>query len=323
LRDQGLFYNPGDPQLYHQLGWLFQNKLGNILDQAHLYYKRAWADEMIALFGGPEPDFQDLLAHPDSPRAVRMRTVYKLDPAVMQEVDRLYGPLDWRLPQAHAIYWAYRGRPYAKEFDLLQIDRMIFQSMQDAFWQGRLVYNKDEQVFITAPNLALLPRVRHAYEEAIAAHPDQEAVNSAYRNFLRAALMVLYENHHIAEAKEIFELLNQRYPGPPAEAGFEAFVGQLVAEQLHNLSQREAYALVEATYYQAYFWLALGDEDRAEGYSQMARLVWQQYMAELTDPKSRERTGLPPPEQIRQEARRRALSSVRGAAARERLEQAQ
>ncbi|NQU10705.1 hypothetical protein HQ590_07945 [bacterium] len=320
LRDEGLFYNPGDPQLYHQLGWLYQNKIGNILDQAHVYYKKAWADEMIELFGGPQPDFKELLAHPDGPRAVRIRTVYKLEPALMQEVDQTYGPLDWRLPQAHAIYWAYRGRRYAREFDLLQIDRMIFQSMQDAFWQGRLVYNKEEQVFIPAPNLALLPRVRRAYQQAIAAHPDQDAVQSAHRNFLRAAVMVLYENHHLAEAEEVFNDLHERYPTPPTEAGLEAFVGHLVAEQLHSLGQREAYALVEATWYQAYFWLALGDEERSAGYSQMARLVWQKYMSTLTDPDNRERTGLPPLDQIRLEARRRALESVRSAAARARLE---
>ena len=131
MRDQGLFYNPGDANLYRELGWIFQHKMGNILDQAHMYYKREWAAEMGLLFDGPRPDYAFCLTHPDDPRVKRMREEYKLLTEVMQKVDEQYGPLDWRLPAAHAIYWAYRGRPYAKGFDQIQIDRMIFQSMQD------------------------------------------------------------------------------------------------------------------------------------------------------------------------------------------------
>ena len=38
-----------------------------------------------------------------------------MDPKVVQKVDQEYGPFDWRLPYAHAIYWAeaYRLRTNA------------------------------------------------------------------------------------------------------------------------------------------------------------------------------------------------------------------
>ena len=32
-----------------------------------------------------------------------LREKYKMDPAVMQQADKLYGPMDWRLPEASAI----------------------------------------------------------------------------------------------------------------------------------------------------------------------------------------------------------------------------
>jgi hypothetical protein len=107
LRASGLHYNPGDAQLYRELAWLFQHKLGGDMDSAHLYYKLSWAREMEYLFGRPHPDFS-LLA-PET--ITEMADRYRLKPGPALQVDRLFGPFDWRLPQAHAIYWAWQGRP--------------------------------------------------------------------------------------------------------------------------------------------------------------------------------------------------------------------
>ena len=38
-----------------------------------------------------------------------------MDPEFMKEVDKEYGPLEWRLPEAHAIYWAALGLKKAEE----------------------------------------------------------------------------------------------------------------------------------------------------------------------------------------------------------------
>ncbi|MCX7008317.1 MAG: hypothetical protein NTY53_13900, partial [Kiritimatiellaeota bacterium] len=198
LRDSGLKYNPGSAGLYNELAWTFFHKMGQDSDQAHFFYKQAWADEMTTLLGGPEPDYVRLLTAPateeellqkpaaakivgalrqldadpfngawltasnrppavaklldDSPgartvldyiRVQQMRTVYKLDPAAMQRVDAACGPLAWRLPDAHAIYWAMQGKPFAKDFDAVKLDRQIFQALADAFKQGRLLFNRE------------------------------------------------------------------------------------------------------------------------------------------------------------------------------------
>lgn len=52
LRDEGLYYNRGDPQLYRELGWFFQHKMGATADQAHWFYKKSWNDEMERVFPG-------------------------------------------------------------------------------------------------------------------------------------------------------------------------------------------------------------------------------------------------------------------------------
>ena len=322
MRDEGLFYNPGDPQLHRELGWIFQHKMGGMLDQAHFYYKRAWAAEMAELFDGPRPDYAFCRANPNDARVMRLRDVYKLEPARMEEVDNTYGPLDWRAPEAHAIYWAWRGRPYAKGFDAVQLDRMIFQSMQDAFWQGRLIIDPVEDVFVPAPNVDILPRVRKAYEDAIAAHPDEESIKSAHKNLLHDALLILYLNHYASTAREVFEEMQTRYPSAVGGKGFEKYIYDSFTEQVGNMSQREALAMIEGLLYQSAFWIALGEPDRSEGMVQVARYCWLEYMKTRTEPKLRERTGLPPLDQIRREALQRAGETARGVAAKARLEAA-
>lgn len=54
IRDHALPMHPGDPKLYHQLGWTYQHKVGQNLDDMHYYYKQQLALEMIQMAGvGP------------------------------------------------------------------------------------------------------------------------------------------------------------------------------------------------------------------------------------------------------------------------------
>ncbi|MBR5024103.1 MAG: hypothetical protein IKX48_03480, partial [Victivallales bacterium] len=39
IRDEALEYNPGDPELFRQLGWIYQHKMGQDLDDANRFYK--------------------------------------------------------------------------------------------------------------------------------------------------------------------------------------------------------------------------------------------------------------------------------------------
>jgi hypothetical protein len=112
LRDQAIKYNPKEPMLYRELGWIFQHKMGHYMDDATETYKKEWGLEMNKLFGNKKANFDELI-NPQTPeqteRARLLREKYKMDPAVMKEVDQKYGPLEWRLPEAHAVYWGFYG----------------------------------------------------------------------------------------------------------------------------------------------------------------------------------------------------------------------
>ncbi|MBR2373602.1 MAG: hypothetical protein IKA87_05165 [Lentisphaeria bacterium] len=66
IRDQAIEYNPEDPVLYKDLAWIFQHKLGNVLDDANLLYKNRLAIQMMDITGSAEPSWKELAAAPAS-----------------------------------------------------------------------------------------------------------------------------------------------------------------------------------------------------------------------------------------------------------------
>lgn len=376
LRDGGLRYNPANPTLHRELGWLFQHKMGQTLDQAHMHYKYAWAMEMRRLFDGRGPDYAGLARVPADRATLRgvtgmdallsevrqagfdpfsyewpepgklsefmdildghaagavllkhiqLRMLidrYRLIPSRMQEVEAEIGPVDWRLPQAHAAYWAWSGMRYATGFERLQLDRMVFQSMADAFRTGRFHYNEEEGAFIPGPNPDLLPYVMRAYETAIAEH-DPELIRVPYINFLNHALSIVYTYNRLADARTVFGTLEEKFPETVAGRTMEQYVIELFTDRHEDLSDLEAHAFVEGALYQSLFWTALGDLERAAGYDRLARRTWYAFMEpRLHDPEWRERTGLPPIDEIKRQAMEQVLQTITSRAARERLQTA-
>jgi hypothetical protein len=226
LRDEGLRYNPGNASLYRELGWMFEHKIGAGYDEMHMYYTQAWAREMMDLFDGPRPDYTNLSATVSN----RLMTTYKLNPAVMRQIDLEYGPMDWRLPPAHSLYWAIASRRVASGFDIVAADRMIFQSMANEFKKGSLQFRPDEGVFVLTPNLDILPKVKAVYEKAIADHPDQNTMTTAYENFLCDAVGILYTSGRHDGARALYDELKWRFPSEQLPADLESFIREFSLE---------------------------------------------------------------------------------------------
>ncbi len=63
LRDEAIPYNPTDQELYRQLAWIYMHKVGDMLDESHLYYKYQIAKEFIGYIGY-EPNWNNLYISP-------------------------------------------------------------------------------------------------------------------------------------------------------------------------------------------------------------------------------------------------------------------
>jgi hypothetical protein len=90
-------------------------------------------------------------------KAYQLRHVWKLEPALMQQVSQRYGPvdfrdpnthhtMDWRHADCHSMYWALKGLDIAKqekdrEIDAQEVntDRMVLHSLQDLFRNGKIM----------------------------------------------------------------------------------------------------------------------------------------------------------------------------------------
>jgi hypothetical protein len=279
LRDEGLRYNPKEALLYRELGWFFQHKMGQNMDDGHLYYKQAWAVAMTNLFGGPRPNFEALL-NPTTPelrrRADELRTRYKMDPVFMREAEQLYGPLEWRLPEAHAIYWAHVGLKHSKKKDLITLRRVIYQSMQMSVVRGRLISINPLRF---GPDLDKAEQANAAYEQMIEEETQMKyAVQTAHNNFLRQLVYLSYAHNRIAAANRWFALLKAKYPDVVRPGlTMEEYALERLAGNMETPGHDRTKAILEGIITQHYHSLAFGEEDAAEGLDLMARKLWNIY----------------------------------------------
>ena len=221
LRDKGIPANPEDPQIYCELGWLYQHKIGKDMDPAHMAFKMKLAESVQALLNGEGPDYAALEVNSELARDLARD--FSLDLRVMQRIDRTYGPLDWRLPETHAIYWAYLGKRRANGEKQLPANRIIYQGMAYSFFLGDLI--SQEGGLSRAPRWPLLPKVHTTFKDALAAHDDDENITEAYVGFLRNAVLVLHAYGKEDESKATFDTLHELAPSTETQAGLELFVG--------------------------------------------------------------------------------------------------
>jgi hypothetical protein len=322
IRDEGLVYNPHSVELYRELGWHFLHKLGNNLDDAHLYYKARWASMMQDVLGGGHPDFDKLIHPPDDTwkkRARELREVYKLNPAIMKEVDQRYGPLEWRLPETHAIYWAVVGLEEAKTKDqLIKLRRLIFQSMQTAFRRGRLIELTFNHTVEFGPNLAIVDKTNAAYEEMIKA--EQEAGNTAlaknirtaHRNFLKDAVYFLYVHARVEAARQWLKYLREKYPKEAPQGTLEDYALSRVEEDAGETDMNRTISNITGAMTRSFFYLAIGEDDLAAGNMLLARNFWDRYMKKIVGGPSEGRVGLPPLSELRDRTLADVLNPKRG-----------
>ncbi|NLF93599.1 MAG: hypothetical protein GX564_06895 [Oligosphaeraceae bacterium] len=357
IRDEALEFNPGDPELFRQLGWIYQHKMGKDLDDANRYYKTEFAKEMIRLFGDyygqweiiqkapleesklkavleNQPEFWNILAAngyknflefeqefrnlaviPEKvsrqlqeagikePVELCLRhrwmvNKYRLEPKWLLKLNDRYGNLEWRLPEAHAIYWAERGKEKwhsaIDTFKRLSCDRMIFQSLNNAFQMGRLVYLKDIEHLEMTPNISLVDAVDKAYRD-VQEYYEESHVEGAYVNFLVDAVVCLYKFGEKSKAKEYIDKGRALNPGR-FKLNLEEFVLQELAEDMEAASYQHAQGTVQGYLLQAYYQLAIEEQETAESYVVIAKQLYDHYQRFVEG--TEKRRGLPPWEQM-------------------------
>lgn len=84
IRDQALEYNPDDPDLYYELAWIYKHKVGDVMDDANMYYKTRLALEMREIMGENFPDWKALAEVPADLK--ELEKVYPADHEVWRQI---------------------------------------------------------------------------------------------------------------------------------------------------------------------------------------------------------------------------------------------
>ncbi len=326
LRDEGLHYNPNETRLYRNLSWLYQHKIGAYLDDAHMLYKLRWAQEMQGVLGG-RPDFKELL-DPTTPeareRVRKLREVYKMDPKIVQQVDEEYGPFDWRLPDAHAVYWAELGRIHGRPEDQETLRRSIYQSLQAMGIRGGAlsssVTNVTAENFMLWPNLDQVPVISATYEKMIAEETNnprglQLNMETAHKNFLKQAIYLLYEDGREKEAQHWFNYLKTIYTnafvGNEARMSLEDYAVSQIITDNNETDMNKIQASILAMFDREFLCLIMDNDAQAANYNNMARKIWTYYNLKIKGA-SKERLGLTPLNQLQQFVLNKVLDPKNG-----------
>jgi hypothetical protein len=332
LRDRGIPLNPDSPMMYREISWLFEFKIGQLLDDAHMHYKLRWAQEMQDVLGA-RPDIE-ALEHPktaaEKERAQKLRQVYKMDPEIIKKVDDEYGPFDWRMPDAHAVYWAemYRQKakfddtstnsmfPTAKSYhddakgfpaDMLR--RSIFQTLRQDCFRGSLppsVTNVTEQNFMLWPNLDLIPKVSATYEKMIAEQPNVRFQN-AHKNFIKEMIPLLFINGRTADAGYWFNYVKKTYTNAfsdkPPGISLQDYVVSVVTDDDSAADMNRVQGNVAGFFIREFVYYSRDMDAEAKNYENMGKAVWNHYHQVIGSRQgNKERLSLRPWQEIQQRA---------------------
>ena len=185
-------------------------------------------------------------------RARRLEDL-KLDPKkmliLMYGGEDAYGPLDWRTPYAHAIYWAELGREQARAFRLrlmkergltgiddpewikkvlnleygdIQHDRIIYGSLQKLVTNGRLTFDQHGILMSRmAPDYRFTDRMIKQYDELLERYADSTekpgarwtiGIGDSYKFFLVKIVSEFYFMGDVPKAEKYLDRLREKFP---------------------------------------------------------------------------------------------------------------
>lgn len=142
---------------------------------------------------------------------------YNMEPEFMLKYMEQYGPLDWRSPFSHSIYWAALGveraltRINQDEFDQINTDRLLFHSTQNQKFNGRIYFDYLTSEISWGPDLRFIPYYADAFQLILDRMPPtyERATTfiDGYRNFLIDSVREYYQWGEYEKAEEMYARL--------------------------------------------------------------------------------------------------------------------
>jgi hypothetical protein len=194
---------------------------------------------------------------------------YNMEPERMIRYTRKYGPIDWRHPAAHALYWSARGVEESlgrwtdesrRDYDFINTDRVTIQALQELYRSGDVYFNFFDSIagnsgaYQLAPNAAFVESYGEVLEELIdRSWADQDkrpytVYSAGYENFLRDAIRFFYRRGQKDLAQEYYHRLGtyprQNINDPFFQVDVSMKLDAFVLKELQDDRVRSPYVMV-------------------------------------------------------------------------------
>ncbi len=222
-------------------------------------------------------------------RAAWIWQSFRLNPHLVVKINQDYGDLDWRTPEALAIYWAVLGQGYRPPNQTRrQFDNRIHIALQETFRNGRplLTDPENKKYFIGVPNFSVLDRTLRAAEEGYKNNQDDETFTNSRIYFLRDAVLLLYSYGQTKRAGEMFDLLKQYDPGQDKNETLKHYYDRALQEKINFATVKSIGELLVGTIYCELHYLVYGDNARATELAGFAEKIYNKFIEDNTERKS-------------------------------------
>ena len=176
-------------------------------------------------------------------RAQALIADYHMDPAYMRWLMDEYGPLDWRHPQSHALYWSSLGTLMAASqvnrdrIDVLNNDRQKIHAIQGLTYNGTLffrpkiealgaqgegkIFTMADPRFIEAYDRALT-QTRELVETGIFGDLNTDHFQTGYENFLHSAIQLSWYGGQTGLARRYWDKVRAEFDTDESRSIYKA-----------------------------------------------------------------------------------------------------
>ncbi len=228
-----------------------------------------------------------------------LRDEWKMDPRFMQKLMEEWGPIDWRLPVAHSLYWATRGRMLATEADdTIHYDRLIYFSIQDMVRKGtiKIVKPRDgsgDGLYLTSPDYRFLEAMERAFITYMMHYegtPYGSTIRDAYQVFLERSIWTCYFR---GEMKKAAQFYRKRYPDQPISRKLlHEHVEKEIRNTIRDTTHHAVIRMLELMVANMWWHYASMDDDNAVHLLKQSEQIYEIYKSERVKSDKPERLAL-------------------------------
>lgn len=185
-------------------------------------------------------------------------------PQMMRTMDQ-FGPMDWRHPASHALYWSFKGTSEAlsrvteanrRDFDFLNADRQTLHAIQELFRSGEVIFDPtNPSQYLMLPSADFIPaygNVLDFYAKRGFIYDSQgkqfnaedttkriyTSYSAGYENFLKDAVRFLYRRGDLEGAQKYFvevrDYSKMNVNDPRRSEYYNCTLDEFVAKEIKN-----------------------------------------------------------------------------------------